>query len=215
MHQKELFDNLSYIIKNDIENPQISAIAKEIVFLEGQYQKCLIATNKNDTCHPFKFKRSSQRWFFSKRDLNTIDDDSINGVGEYYDYITLEKAKAIIGDVLPDEKLLDEIHEFIEKKWNNTLAKVWIPKKRIKERRWPTGSVSEITKDGLRYIMPAGEIIETTYECHCGKGTVQTTFEAITCYMDGYVVIQCKECYKKYRAEYDWMRDSVILKKKS
>jgi hypothetical protein len=213
LKQKELYEKLRYIIKNDMENLQGNTVSEEIVFLEGRFQGYLVATDKNDTCYPFMYDRNSRYWFFSTRDLCAIHGDSIYSGGADYDIITLEKAKIIIDGILPGDKLLDEIDKYIDIQRKYRLADEWIPEYKVNETRTPSGEMVWAGKDGARYSQPLGEIIVSTYDCPCGKSTIQTTFENIPGYKDGYISVQCKECSMKYHAEYNWASGNVILRK--
>jgi len=79
--------------------------------------------------------------------------------------------------------------------------------KKIKETRVPTGELISVGTDGSKSLGPLGEIIKTEYECPCGKGKIIATFENLPGYRDSYASLECNECSKIYRVDYNWARD--------
>ena len=213
MKQRMLFDKVRYVIENHESDASVKAIGDEIVFMESWFKRNLIVTDKADICYPLMFIYAERKWGFETRDLRTIDGDSIYRGGEDYDAISLEKAKAIIGDSLPDETLLEKIEAFVDRVSRLSTAKEWRPTTKLKETRTPSGEMVTINKDGTKSSQPLGEEIVTIYECPCGKGTVAATFESVPGYRDSYAFIQCDECRQCYTAEYNWARDSVPVLK--
>jgi len=140
-----------------MKNSHMSTIADEIVFLKSTHQNYLIATNKNDTCYPFMFNLYSGSWSWSKRNLRTIDDDSIYRGDEGYDYITLHEAKAIIGDILPDEILLDSIDKYIEE-LKSMLKEKCKPQTKIRETHESLGEMIFIKSDETKSSRPLFKI---------------------------------------------------------
>ena len=80
--------------------------------------------------------------------------------------------------------------------------------RKINETREPAGEWTSIGKDGIKSFGPMGEIIITEYECPCGNGKIVTTFEDLPGYRESYVSIECEECYKIYKATYNWARNT-------
>jgi len=71
--------------------------------------------------------------------------------------------------------------------------------KEIRKTIHPSGgSITTIHEDGKKTKEPYGEIIETEYECPCGKGKIFSTLEDIPGYLDRYARIACPDCEKIY-----------------
>lgn len=86
--------------------------------------------------------------------------------------------------------------------------------KKIYEERKPAGERTAFGKDGSKSLGHMGEIIETEYECPCGRGKIVATFENIPGYRESYASIYCEECSKMYRALYNWARsEEPVLEK--
>ncbi|MCL2540295.1 MAG: hypothetical protein FWE53_02545 [Firmicutes bacterium] len=68
-------------------------------------------------------------------------------------------------------------------------------------------SMTAFHKDGRKTTEEIGKIVETAYECPCGKGKVALTQEKIPGYYDWWAKIECADCDKKY--ELTWGKGVV------
>ena len=70
--------------------------------------------------------------------------------------------------------------------------------KLISETREPMGQFITIKSNGTRTERPNGELIESVFECPCGKGRLISTFENNPGYLERYARFNCDDCDKMY-----------------
>jgi len=87
----------------------------------------------------------------------------------------------------------------------------------IKETRRPSGgSLITVYPDRTKTEEEYGVIIETEYECPCGKGKIVSTSENIPGYLDRYAKIECADCKQVYDLSFSGVRlgDAPTIEKR-
>jgi len=78
----------------------------ELVFYTNFSRKALFAARRTGSA--IMFDESEQKWEYSRHNYYQLEIDCIY---DGFDNLTLEEAKKMYKDIIPDEKLLDKLDE--------------------------------------------------------------------------------------------------------